>query len=156
MPHIQIRFLGKKPVFRYEFLVLFSHPCCWRVTCLGRLLLMSPVALRQVLQRFLRLGRIGMAHSQQGILPNSLSTGSKVTASISLARDCISLICASCNILCRAVVLWIWRQYFYQCTSWSVHQLIHKYMMVTLASSLRHHASVGYCEDDSCEKASCR
>ena len=26
-PHIQIRFLGKNPVFKYEFLVLFSHPC---------------------------------------------------------------------------------------------------------------------------------
>ena len=26
-PHIQIWFLGKDPVFKYEFLVLFSHPC---------------------------------------------------------------------------------------------------------------------------------
>ena len=26
-PHIQIRFLGENPVFKYEFLVLFSHPC---------------------------------------------------------------------------------------------------------------------------------
>ena len=26
-PHIQIRFLGKDPVFKYVFLVLFSHPC---------------------------------------------------------------------------------------------------------------------------------
>ena len=26
-PHIQIRFMGKNPVFKYEFLVLFSHPC---------------------------------------------------------------------------------------------------------------------------------
>ena len=25
-PHIQIRFLGKDPVFKYEFLVLFIHP----------------------------------------------------------------------------------------------------------------------------------
>ena len=25
--HIQIWFLGKDPVFKYEFLVLFSHPC---------------------------------------------------------------------------------------------------------------------------------
>ena len=25
--HIQIRFLGKDPVFKYGFLVLFSHPC---------------------------------------------------------------------------------------------------------------------------------
>jgi len=25
-PHIQIRFLGKDPVFKYDFLVLFSHP----------------------------------------------------------------------------------------------------------------------------------
>ena len=26
-PHIQIRFQGKDPIFKYEFLVLFSHPC---------------------------------------------------------------------------------------------------------------------------------
>ena len=26
-PHIQIKFLGKNPVFKYEFLVHFSHPC---------------------------------------------------------------------------------------------------------------------------------
>ena len=26
-PHIQIRFLGKKTVFKYELLVRFSHPC---------------------------------------------------------------------------------------------------------------------------------
>ena len=26
-PHIQIRFLGKDPVFKYEFLVLFIYPC---------------------------------------------------------------------------------------------------------------------------------
>ena len=26
-PHIQIKFLGKDPVFKYDFLVLFSHPC---------------------------------------------------------------------------------------------------------------------------------
>ena len=26
-PHIQIWFLGKDKVFKYEFLVLFSHPC---------------------------------------------------------------------------------------------------------------------------------
>ena len=27
MAHIQIWFLGNNPVFKYEFLVLFSHPC---------------------------------------------------------------------------------------------------------------------------------
>ena len=27
MAHIQIRFLEKDPVFKYVFLVLFSHPC---------------------------------------------------------------------------------------------------------------------------------
>ena len=26
-PHIQIRFQGKDSIFKYEFLVLFSHPC---------------------------------------------------------------------------------------------------------------------------------
>ena len=26
-PHIQLWFLGKDPVFKYELLVLFSHPC---------------------------------------------------------------------------------------------------------------------------------
>ena len=26
-PHIQKRFLGKDPVFKYEFLVLFIYPC---------------------------------------------------------------------------------------------------------------------------------
>ena len=26
-PDIQIWFLGKDPVFKYKFLVLFSHPC---------------------------------------------------------------------------------------------------------------------------------
>ena len=35
-PHIQIWFLGKDPVFKFEFLVLFSHPCCyslsWHIT----------------------------------------------------------------------------------------------------------------------------
>ena len=30
-PHIQIRFLWKDPVFKYEFLVLFIYPC-FRVT----------------------------------------------------------------------------------------------------------------------------
>ena len=48
--HIQIWFLGKDPVFEYEFLVLFSHPClplhhhfqkCWRKT--------SPFAARALL-----------------------------------------------------------------------------------------------------------
>ena len=26
-PHIQIQLLGKDPVFKYEFLVLFIYPC---------------------------------------------------------------------------------------------------------------------------------
>ena len=26
-PHIQIQILGKDPVFKYEFLVLFIYPC---------------------------------------------------------------------------------------------------------------------------------
>ena len=26
-PHIQIRFLGKNSVFKYEFLVIFIYPC---------------------------------------------------------------------------------------------------------------------------------
>ena len=30
-PHIQIQLLGKDPVFKYEFLVLFIYPCCAQV-----------------------------------------------------------------------------------------------------------------------------
>ena len=29
-PHIQIQLLGKDPVFKYEFLVLFIYPCVRR------------------------------------------------------------------------------------------------------------------------------
>ena len=52
-PHIQIRFLGKDPIFKYEFLALFIYPCrncllwkrLWNKTCLsGLLFLLSHVA----------------------------------------------------------------------------------------------------------------
>ena len=31
-PHIQIQLLGKDPVFKYEFLVLFIYPCIIKFT----------------------------------------------------------------------------------------------------------------------------
>ena len=44
-PHIQIRFLWKDPVFKYEFLVLFIHPCiytqcrkCWNLCAMGAIM----------------------------------------------------------------------------------------------------------------------
>ena len=46
---------------------------------------LDPVAaLKQAWQRFLRLGWIGVAHSQQGISPNRLSEAGNVAASIIL------------------------------------------------------------------------
>ena len=45
-PHIQIRFLGENPVFKYEFLVLFSHP--WRnlVTLVLKVLVTGEILLK--------------------------------------------------------------------------------------------------------------
>ena len=57
---------------------------CLRVTCLGRLLERSVVALRQALHRFVMLGRIGEAHSQHGIVPICFFTETEATASILL------------------------------------------------------------------------
>ena len=43
--HIQIRFLGNNPVFKYEFLVLFSHPCFIPLYILFR------VSMQQIAQK---------------------------------------------------------------------------------------------------------
>ena len=34
-PHIQIQLLGKDPVFKYEFLVLFIYPCNFFISKCG-------------------------------------------------------------------------------------------------------------------------
>ena len=133
------------------------HPVhCWRATCRGRLSARSVATLRHVLQRFLRLGRIGEAHSQQGILPNSFSIGDEITASIPLARKCLFfLFLVHKQLSCGEFRVFLLTLLFKSLKG--EHQLSDcNSMMVTQTPSLQHHANVGsWCEDDSCEKASC-